>query len=119
MDCNHNYWHWSKHRSCWWKTNCCTKCKRWKRNTRSETDWSFYRGIDPHRLWYPHPRKRSHSHYCWKRVHTTPERRINCDEMHKSLTRGKRRNLPNTWDDLMTRKSCGWKDSTKRKKQWK
>jgi hypothetical protein len=33
--------------------------------------------------------------------------------------RGRRRNLPNPWDDIMARRSLSWKDCTKRKRQYK
>lgn len=46
---------------------------------------------------------------------TTQERRFNCDEDHKKLTRGRRRNLPSAWDDLWIRDKKSWKE--KRKQQ--
>lgn len=33
--------------------------------------------------------------------------------------RGRRRNLPNPWDEFMARRSLSWKDCTKRKRQYK
>lgn len=33
--------------------------------------------------------------------------------------RGRRRNLPNPWDDIHARRSLSWKDCTKRKRQYK
>jgi hypothetical protein len=39
----------------------------------------------------------------YRRPRTTQERRYNCDEDHADFVRGKRRNIPNAWDDLPSR----------------
>lgn len=49
---------------------------------------------------------------------TTQERRWN--EAYKGFTRGKRRNLPTTWDDIRPSFAYGksWKRFTKKRKQY-
>lgn len=49
---------------------------------------------------------------------TTQERRWN--DAHKEFVRGKRRNLPTTWDDLRPSFGYGsdWKRFTKKRKQY-
>jgi hypothetical protein len=58
-------------------------------------------------------------HRMYRRPQTTQERRYNI--AHKKYTRGKRRNIPQAWDDIYF--SCaypkGWKDASKRRHQWK
>jgi hypothetical protein len=39
----------------------------------------------------------------YRRPRTTQERRYNCDEDHTDFVRGKRRNIPNSWDDMPSR----------------
>ena len=63
--------------------------------------------------------KRSHSRG-YKRIHTTPERRWNIahvNEYGEELVRGRRRHLPNTWDDYIRINERSWKQK-KIKKQW-
>ncbi len=56
--------------------------------------------------------------YTLRRMKTTQEKRINC--AHKEFTRGKRRNLPEHWDDYVRSDlfiKHSWKKQKKRK-QW-
>jgi len=54
----------------------------------------------------------------YKRPHTMPERRNNCDAEHKPFVRGKRRHLPDPWDDKPMCKEKTWKARTKAKRSW-
>lgn len=64
----------------------------------------------------------SHTTSFYKKMHTLPARRAAC-AVQKSEGepefRACRRKLPNPWDEYMSKKSCSWKNSTKRKKQYK
>lgn len=44
---------------------------------------------------------------------TTQEKRLN--ERDRGFTRGKRRNIPSAWDDLIPRKQRSWKKHRKHK----
>lgn len=60
-------------------------------------------------------------HYrAYKRIHTTPERRWNIahvNEYGEELVRGRRRHLPDTWDDYIRINQKSWKQK-KIRKQW-
>ena len=68
----------------------------------------------------PGTKKASGRMRIWKRPKTTQEKRVNCDSLHKSFSRGKRRNLPDTYDDRVRTdyKAKSWKDCTKKRRQW-
>lgn len=52
--------------------------------------------------------KRQHTPYL-RHPKTTQERRSNCDPDHKRYTRGRRRNLPTTYDDIWIKDRKSWK----------
>lgn len=67
----------------------------------------------------------------WRKKHTTTyERKMKTFAERKAIAgvekddgepefRGRRRAIPNPWDDICTRKSLSWKNCTKRKRQHK
>lgn len=59
-------------------------------------------------------------YYCLRAMRTTQERRINADPEVYEYVRPARRsnNLPNAWDDIWRNYYKGWKDCTKKRKQW-
>ena len=58
--------------------------------------------------------------YCWwRRMKTTQEIRMNQDVEHKLYTRGKRRNLPEHWDDVHRCVQRSWKTQNKNRNQYK
>ena len=65
-------------------------------------------------------RKAQTTRYQLLGIHTTPERRWNIahvNEYGEELVRGRRRHLPNTWDDYIRINERSWKQK-KIKKQW-
>lgn len=92
------------------KDSICNKYKWWKR-TPHENYPGFRNGPVP---WTGN---RRHSHY-YRRISTTQERRMNC--AHVGYTRGKRRNIPNSWDDIGIADRFikhSWK-KVKKERQW-
>lgn len=84
---------------------------------------------DPTNYWYTGyyrrytstGRKRRGGH-CYRRVQTTAERRAACavlKEEGEPEFRGRRRNVPNAWDDIHLPFTRSWKKQSKRKKQYK
>lgn len=84
---------------------------------------------DPTNVWYTGyyrryastGRKRSNGHM-FRRVQTTSEHRAICavlKEYGEPEFRGRRRNVPNAWDDVGISWSRSWKKQSKRKKQYK
>jgi hypothetical protein len=65
---------------------------------------------------------KSHSTTYDRRMETMAERRAIAGvvkEEGEPEFRGRRRCIPNPWDDIITRRSLSWKDCTKRKRQHK
>lgn len=58
--------------------------------------------------------------YFLRKIKTTQERRMNCDPEMVKYVRPARRynNIPNSYDDIWREYYKGWKDCTKKKKQW-
>ncbi|QOI71059.1 hypothetical protein pEaSNUABM50_00119 [Erwinia phage pEa_SNUABM_50] len=66
--------------------------------------------------------RRSHTTTYDRRMETIAERRAIAGvvkEEGEPEFRGRRRCIPNPWDDIMARRSLSWKDCTKRKRQYK
>lgn len=66
--------------------------------------------------------RKSHSTTYDRRMETIAERRAIAGvikEEGEPEFRGRRRCIPNPWDDIMARRSLSWKDCTKRKRQHK
>lgn len=61
---------------------------------------------------------KSFSGHIFRKIETTQERKWNV--AHKKYVRGKRRKLPNSWDDFLisSNEDRSWKNCTKKKKQW-
>lgn len=80
-----------------------------------------------YKILYPNNRKyrqwrHSHSTTYDRKMETIAERRAVAGVLKaegEPEFRGKRRNLPEPWDDIMARRSLSWKDCTKRKRQHK
>jgi hypothetical protein len=49
---------------------------------------------------------------------TLNETKLNSDEEMKEYVRGKRRHLPNSYDDIPRRIQKSWKEQSKKRKQW-
>lgn len=74
-----------------------------------------------HRM-YNRQWRKSHSTTYDRKMETMAERRAVAavlKEEGEPEFRGRRRNLPNPWDDIHARRSLSWKDCTKRKRQHK
>lgn len=75
-------------------------------------------------LSHKHGQNQRHSYTRYKKLQTHPARRAAAGvvlEDGEPEFRGKRKakSIPTYWDDIRTRRSCSWKNSTKRKNQYK
>lgn len=83
--------------------------------------YKSWRDYINHRM-YNRQWRKSHSTTYDRKMETMAERRAVAavlKEEGEPEFRGRRRNLPNPWDDIMARRSLSWKDCTKRKRQHK
>ena len=83
--------------------------------------WYGKRGQTRMQYYSRHSRKRHTTTYD-RKMETIAERRAIAGvikEEGEPEFRGRRRCIPNPWDDIMARRSLSWKDCTKRKRQHK
>lgn len=83
--------------------------------------YKSWRDYINHRM-YNRQWRKSHSTTYDRKMETMAERRAVAaviKEEGEPEFRGRRRNLPNPWDDIHARRSLSWKDCTKRKRQHK
>jgi hypothetical protein len=94
-----------------------------KHEYQSTNNHAHQKYIDAyHRYWRNRQWRKSHTTTYDRKMETIAERRAVAavvKEEGEPEFRGRRRNLPNPWDDIMARRSLSWKDCTKRKRQHK
>ncbi len=105
------------------KNNVMVSPELFKNEYKSRSNRDFWDRIEKrNREWLYRPWRKSHSTTYDRKMETIAERRAVAGvvkEEGEPEFRGKRRNIPNPWDDIMARRSLSWKDCTKRKRQHK
>lgn len=94
-----------------------------KHEYQSKNNRDYWNRIEKYnRKWKTRMWRKSHSTTYDRKMETIAERRAVAGvikEEGEPEFRGRRRNIPNPWDDIMARRSLSWKDCTKRKRQHK
>lgn len=105
------------------KNNVMVSPELFRSEYKSENNRGYWKRIEKrNREWLNRPWMRGHSTTYDRKMETIAERRAVAGvlkEEGEPEFRGRRRNIPNPWDDIMARRSLSWKDCTKRKRQHK
>ena len=105
------------------KNNVMVSPELFKHEYMSSNNRAHWKYVEEYnRRWKSRQWRKSHSTSYARHMETIAERRAAAGvvkEEGEPEFRGKRRNLPEPWDDIHAQRSLSWKDCTKRKRQYK